>query len=261
MTVTEINIYPVKGMRATACEFAAVEPRGLTHDRRYLVVDSDDTFITQRNDPILATIIPEIVPGGLRLTRPDMPSLALRPTSEKRKKVTIWKDEVDALDCGDEAANWLSEVVGKPCRLVFMDDDAVRMVDPNFGTQGEQVSFADGFPLLLVNEASLRDLNERMPEPLPMNRFRGNVVISSDEPWGEDRWAKIQIGDVTFRNVKPCARCRVTTTDQRTGERIGDEPLRTLAMFRNIDGKVMFGVNLIPDAVGTISVGDAVRVL
>ncbi len=258
MILSQITIYPVKGMRGTKCETASVEPRGLAQDRRYLVVERDGMFITQRDDPIMATIVPEVISDGLRLTRAGHSPLTVKPQAGPRRMVTIWKNEVEALDCGEEAAGWLSDILGRPCRLVHMDDQSTRIIDQAFAKPGEQVSFADAFPLLLVNDASLRDLNNRLEDPLPVDRFRGNVVIESDEPWGEDHWTTVQIGSVTFRNVKPCARCLVTTTDQQTGERRGDEPLRTLATFRKVDSKVMFGVNLIPNELGTISVGDPV---
>jgi uncharacterized protein YcbX len=217
-------------------------------------------FMTQRDDPLMATIVPEVIPGGLRLTRSGNAPVTVQGIRGPRRNVRIWKNEVDALDCGDEPADWLTEILGRPCRLVHMDDQSSRIIDQAFAAPEEEVSFADGFPLLLVNMASLRDLNQRMEQQLPMERFRGNVVIETDELWGEDTWQTVTIGDVSFRNVKPCARCLVTTTDQQTGERIGDEPLRTLATFRNVGGKVMFGVNLIPNSPGTISVGDPVTV-
>lgn len=257
--VKELAIYPVKGMRGLALASARVERRGLAGDRRYLAVDAEGMFVTQRDDPVLATIQPRLILGGVRLERDGSGAVEAKPTGD-RSRVTIWRSQVDAVDCGDEAAAWLSAVLARPCRLVHMDDAAVREIDPDYGRPGEHVSFADGFPLLLANEASRADLNRRMDSPLPMNRFRANVVVSGAEAWAEDGWATIQIGEVAFRNVKPCGRCLVTTTDQQTGERVGDEPLRALATFRKVDGKVMFGVNLIPDGTGEIHVGDAVVV-
>lgn len=263
MRASGLFVYPIKAVRAVPLAEAAVEPRGLAGDRRWLFVDEGNVFVTQRDHPVLATVTAELLPAGLRLQGNGMADLSVsQPSSEGEKRtVTIWRNQVDALDAGDAAAEWVSQVLGFSGRLVFMGPYSHRAVDPDFGQPDDEVSFADGFPLLVTNEASLDDLNARLASPLPMSRFRPNLVVAGAEPWAEDDWKVLRIGDAEFRNVKKCGRCIVTTTDQTTGERMGDEPLRTLATFRNFDGKAMFGSNLIPSTLGTIRVGDAVEVI
>ena len=177
-----------------------------------------------------------------------------------RRRVRVWSSEVDALDCGDEVAAWLAAWVGSPVRLVHMPDDVERAVAPEYSQPGDIVGFADGFPLLLATTASLEDLNARLAAPVPMNRFRPNVVVEGSVPWEEDQWARVTMGAVAFRVAKPCGRCTIITTDQRTGER-GVEPLRTLATFRQEDHKVNFAQNCVPDGAGSIAVGDELRVV
>jgi uncharacterized protein YcbX len=258
MRVSGLFVYPIKAVRGVQLQEAQVEPRGLAGDRRWLIVDENDVFVTQRDHPVLATVTVELLPEGLKL---GTLNLELDAVGRAIRKVTIWRNQVDALDAGDEAAAWVSGLLGFPARLVHMGPESRRPIDPDYGQTGDEVSFADGFPLLITNEASLADLNERLPSPVPMNRFRPNVVLSGAIAWGEDDWKLLRIGEVEFRNVKKCGRCIVTTTDQTTGERMGDEPLRTLAKIRNFDGKAMFGSNLIPAGTGTIRVGDTVEVL
>ena len=292
MRVSGLFVYPIKAVRAVPLTEAAVEPRGLAGDRRWLIVDEEDVFVTQRDHPVLATVTAELLPEGLRLRRdgmadhevspppsplpatrgirgegepepltPQPPLPAIHRGEGEKRTVTIWRNQVDALDAGDGAAEWVSLALDFPARLVFMGPDSRRPVDPDYGQAGDEVSFADGFPLLITNEASLDDLNAQLASPVPMNRFRPNLVVSGALAWGEDDWKLLRIGEVEFRNVKKCGRCLVTTTDQTTGQRMGDEPLRTLATFRNFDGKAMFGSNLIPSGTGTIRVGDAVEVI
>jgi uncharacterized protein YcbX len=177
----------------------------------------------------------------------------------ERREVAIWRDRCDAIDQGDAAAEWASAFLGASCRLVRIADDTVRPVDRDFAvSEGDQVGFADGYPFLLTTEESLADLNDRMAQALPMDRFRPNIVISGFEPFAEDDWRRIRIGEIAFAVVKPCARCPITTTDQATAKR-GQEPLRTLATYRQVPGKgVMFGQNLIHESTGIIRVGDPV---
>jgi uncharacterized protein YcbX len=181
--------------------------------------------------------------------------LPLAPDGGRRRSVAIWRDTVDALDAGDEAARWATELLGTPASIVFMPDDVRRAVNPKYAREGDIVGFADAFPLLLATTASLADLNARMERPLPMDRFRPNVVVDGCGAWDEDAWTRVRIGALPVRVLKPCDRCVVTTTDQRTGER-GVEPLRTLATFRRRDNDVLFAVNGVPDAEGEIAVGD-----
>lgn len=261
-SLDHIAIYPVKGMRGLSLAESHVQPIGLAHDRRFLAIRPTGEFLSQRELARMATISSLFVDGAIKLwtDKPEEICVDLDGLSI-RKQVTIWKNSVDALDCGDAVATWLTEKLDEPCRLVYMDDRALRRVDANYGREGDLVSFADGFPVLLTSASSLFDLNSRMDDPVLMKRFRPNLVVDGFEPWAEDHWRRIRVGDVEFRVVKACARCIVTTTDQETGRRLGNEPLKTLATFRQWDGKVFFGMNLIPNGTGTVRVGDPVEVL
>lgn len=177
-------------------------------------------------------------------------------------RVRVWRSEVDATPAGPDADRWLSDFLARDVRLVWLDDPTRRPSDPEFSAPDDRVSFADGYPLLVTNKASLRQLGEWIGRPLPMTRFRPNLVVETDEPWAEDAWLgrRLRIGDVVLRAVKPCGRCVVTTTDQESAER-EREPLRTLARHRNFDKQLVFGMNLVPDSVGPMAVGDEVTVL
>lgn len=260
INVSGLFVYPVKGMGGEALASAGVEQRGLAGDRRWMAVDASGRFLSQRTHPRLALINVAARPEGIVLHAPDRPVLPVqRPRAGASCRVVIWKDAVEALPAGAEAHRWLSDYLGDACRLVYMPEESIRPVDPNYGTDGDHVSFADAYPILLTNEASLADLNRRMEEPLPMNRFRPNLVVEGPAAFEEDTWREIQVGAVRMRVVKPCARCAVTTTDQQTAAQ-GKEPLRTLATFRKVADKVYFGVNLIPSEPGTLRRGDPIDV-
>lgn len=263
MRVASLHVYPVKSCRGIALQRASVLARGIEHDRRWMLIDAAGVFVTQREAPALARI--DVVLGGdgvvLSAWGHGEVRVPLRPSPDApRRAVRIWKTEIVAIDCGDAAARWLSTWVGAPVRLVFMPDDATRAVSPEHARPGDVVGFADGFPLLLAATASLADLNDRLQGPVPMDRFRPNLVVSGGAPWDEDGWARVQIGGVALRVAKPCGRCTLITIDQGTGERTGAEPLRTLASFRQREGSALFGQNLIPDAPGWLAVGDALHV-
>ena len=265
MRVSDIRIYPVKALRGHSVAEAVVEPWGLAGDRRYMVVDAAGRFLTQRRLPRMAVIEADLVPGGLALSAPGAGRIAVAEPGADAVAVvaTVWTSEVPARDAGPEAAAWLSAALGAACRLVFMAEPAsARPIDPDFSETHDRVSFADGFPLLVTNEASLADLNARLAIPVGMDRFRTGVAVEGAAPWAEDGWAKLHIGAVPFAGPKDCARCAVTTVDQGTGARSDEaEPLRTLARFRRkAGGRIVFGQNLIPRGLGRIAVGDAVRV-
>jgi uncharacterized protein YcbX len=263
MRLAAIHLHPVKSARGIPVSQAEVGPSGLRYDRRWMIVDRSGRFVSQREDPRLGRIAPRLDEVGerLRLRAGGAGELALplRPGPGEPRAVTIWDDEVIARDCGDAAAEWLATVLGGPYRLVVLPDDAVRPVDPAYARPGDRVSFADGFPYLLASEASLEDLERRAGTRLTMARFRPNLVVAGSAPFAEDGWSRIRVGAVPFRVAKPCARCVVPTLDPDTQE-AGAEPLRTLATYRKVDGKVMFGQNLLPDGGGVIRVGDAVEV-
>ena len=266
MFVSAIHLYPVKGCYRTTVEQATVEPWGLAGDRRWLIVRPDTgVALTQRDLPALTQIRPVLGEGGLLLA-PSVPVPA--PTDGELVPVTVWSSVVVARLASRQACAYLTAVLGRPVWLVWLDDPTRRAVDPSYAQPGDRVSFADGYPLLLANTASLDALNDWIAEsgslegPLPMTRFRPNVVISGAPAWAEDAWTggRVRIGGVSFRVPKACGRCVVTTTDQETGDR-GREPLRTLARHRNRDQSLLFATNLIPDGVGSIAVGDPVVAL
>lgn len=267
VTLSAIHVYPVKGLKGIDLAQARCTDRGLEHDRRWMVVDAaDNTFLTQRDHPRMATVWTDLVGGKLVLSEPERDSvevpLAPDPWAPKLR-VQVWNTECDALAVSGEADAWLSDCLSIDCRLVYMPDETRRFSNPKYGGEGRRVGFADGYAYLMIGEASLADLNARLAvrkQPaVPMNRFRPNFVIAGAEPYAEDGWKEIRIGDSVFAAAKPCGRCQVTTTDQATGEVTGPEPLATLATYR--DSKefgAMFGMNLVGVKPGRVRLGDAV---
>jgi uncharacterized protein YcbX len=262
MRVSALHVYPVKSCRSLALKTAEIGRRGIAHDRRWMIVDDAGTFVTQREASRLSLVDVALDRSELLLSADGHGQVRVSaPTGDApRREVRVWTSRVAAVDCGDAAADWLGAFLGAAVRLVTMPDDVERQVDPEYGQPGDIVGFADGFPLLLATTASLADLNARLPQSVPMDRFRPNVVVEGCAPWEEDDWQRVRIGEVAFRVAKPCGRCSIVTTDQRTGER-GVEPLRALATFRQQGSKVNFGQNCIPDAGGFIAVGDEVQIL
>jgi uncharacterized protein YcbX len=261
LRLTGLIIYPIKSARGISLDQSEVDQFGLSHDRRWMVVNPSGEFLSQRTHPRLALIAPEIHGDLLRITAPEMPplELPLRPTDVVRSRVAVWGDTCPASWLGENAAGWFSEFLDSACSLVHMGDSVIRPADPEFAPPGTRVSFADGFPFLLTSEESLADLNQRLAQPLPMNRFRPNLIVAGAAAYAEDEWRSIEIGAVPMRVVKPCGRCVVTTTDQLTAER-GKEPLRTLATYRHRGGEVMFGQNVLHERPGRLQIGDAVVV-
>lgn len=260
--ISQINVFPVKACRGSSLEFARVMRRGFEHDRSWLLVSRDGTAITQRDFPVLCLVYPQIIDSNaIRVSAPEQEDLVIRKIeSGASLKVTVWNDSCETIDQGDQAALWFSRLIGIDCRLVTMKDEFVRAVDPDYATAEQEVGFADGFPFLLISEASLADLNSKLEVPVTMDRFRPNLVVRDCEPFAEDRWKKIKIAGIEFDIVKPCARCTVTTIDQDQAIR-GKEPLRTLAAYRSVDKKVIFGQNLVHHGQGQIKVGDLLEVI
>lgn len=260
-TLASLHVYPVKSCAGTSVESWRADSLGFVRDRRWMVTDEEGIFLSQRELPRMSLITPEIEENHLSINAPEMPTLEVPfETDGSRSLARVWGDVVETVATGDEASRWFSEFLRFPCHLVHLPDDSIRRVDPDFARPEDRVHLADGFPFLLISEESLENLNSRLDEPLPMNRFRPNLVVCGVEPFAEDGWKEIRIGEVIFRVVKPCARCAITTVEQTTGEK-GKEPLTTLAEFRKAGGEVMFGQNLIHDAPGVLRVGDGVEVL
>jgi uncharacterized protein YcbX len=237
-----------------------------------MIVDAAGGHVTAREHPRLVLVTPRLNGGGhITLTSPDLPDLTVPvPDGTDLVPVSVWDSDLLAAPAGDAAAAWLTEIVGEPVRLVYLDDPTRRPTNPKYSLDSDRVSFADGYPLLLTSEESLAALNGWIAEgtkaaegPVPMRRFRPSVVVSGAPAWAEDGWRRLRIGPVTFRNAKGCDRCVFTTIDPDTAEK-GHEPLFALARHRRWDNKVWFGVNLIPDNPGQEAVirpGDPVEIL
>jgi uncharacterized protein YcbX len=265
-----INRFPVKSCRGQSLPRAAVEPWGLAGDRRWLVVDDDGAQVTAREHPRMLLVSPAVRPdGGLELSSPDAPDLSVDvPTPSMLVPVRVWKSELVAALAAPDANAWFSKIVGKSARLVHLDDPTRRRPNPDFAQPTDYVSFADGYPLHLATLASLDAVNGWIADgpraddgPLPMIRFRPNVVVAGAEPWVEDGWRRIRIGAAQFRVVKGCDRCTIPMTDHESATR-GKEPVASLARHRRWDGAVWFGMDLVPDNAGAIiAVGDEVEIL
>jgi uncharacterized protein YcbX len=280
LIVSSISIYPIKSLKGIALGSSIVEERGLQYDRRWMLTTPDGMFFTQREFPRMATMSVWIEDdgSGLGVAADGFGDvfIPIESDTNQRQHVTIWQSVCEGGVYGGALNEWFSDVLGTECQLVYMPDDSRRSVNKLFNKNDDVVSFADGYPLLVIGEASLDDLNSRLDEPLPMNRFRPNLVISGSDAFAEDSWKRIRVGDAIFRGTKPCARCVMTTIDQSRGEVAGKEPLKTLASFRMAKDvipdrleelgmnptAVLFGQNLIGETPGaTIRVGDEIEIL
>jgi len=264
--VTGLFLYPVKSCRGFSVTTAELDDHGMVGDRRFMIVSADDgIFLTQRSHPRMALIETVLTKDSLVLSSLKHGSVTIPlNVSAGQRRVTVWKSTVNADDCGEEAAEWLTDFLGLPLRLVRMGGTYQRPMLKAAAQAGDVVSFADSCPFLIISEASLADLNSRLAQPLPMNRFRPNLVVNGCDAFAEDAWLRLRIGNVVFRTAGPCARCPITTTDQLTAVR-GKEPLKTLATYRRDPADptdVNFGINLIHETKrGTLRVGDALTVL
>ena len=271
LQLTDIWRYPVKSCRGEQLTEAAVEPWGLAGDRRWMIVDGVGDPVTARDYPPLILVTPRVEDGKLTLACPGLPDVTVPvPSGDDLVPVNVWGYDLLASPADDAASRWLAGITGEPVRLVYLDDPTRRATNPAFSQAGDRVSFADGYPLLLTNEASLDAVNGWIAEgdkadegPIPMRRFRPSVVVSGAPAWAEDGWRRLRIGPVTFRVAKGCDRCVFTTIDPDTAAK-GHEPLFALARHRRWDNKVWFGVNLIPDAPpanALLRPGDPVEIL
>ncbi len=258
-TLSDIYIYPIKSVKAISQPAAHVEEKGLSNDRRYMLVSPDGEFITGRTDPQLTQINVQFSQDKLIVDAPQMPQLTIEPAlfSATKLNTQIWDDNVNAQHCHNDYDNWFSEYLQRPCQLVFFAPNSQRYVR----NRDTQVAFADGYPLLLVNQASVELLNKKLKQPISALHFRPNIVINGDSAFIEDNWARIKIGEVEFEVSKPCSRCLFTNINPQTGIAEQDEPLTALAKFRFHQGEIDFGQNLIPLNSGLIRTGDEVQVL
>jgi uncharacterized protein len=275
--VAGVYIYPIKSCAGVLVSSWPVGRYGFVHDREFLVVDGDGTFLTQRTHPKLAMVQPFPKQEAVGLRAPNLPEMnvpwfesSTDRVIKSTRSVSIWRDRVEADDMGDEIAAWFSSHLDLKVRLVRIGSRYRRVIGANRipimhreALTSPHVGFADAYPFLIISEASLADLNRRLPRSIPMNRFRPNIVVADGpEPYSEDKWETIQIGLATFRHGGPSTRCVITTTDQITLER-GKEPLKTLATYRRTaDGEVIFGMNFLCETPGEIiRVGDEIRVV
>lgn len=261
MELSGIYFYPVKSLAGCTAGTIEIDRFGLSGDRRWVVTNPAGRFLTQREHARMALMHAKPGRESLQLSMGDSDIVVPIPGPDARERlVQVWQDHARAQDAGDDAATWLSEQLDIPCRLFYMPDDSVRLVNGLYAQSGETVSFADGFPLLLISQASLDDLNSRLPAPVPMNRFRPNLVIAGCDPFAEDTWKRIRIGDMTFSVANACSRCVMPSIKQETAER--DPHInRVLADYRRFGGEILFGQNLLYEGTGTLSQGASVEVL
>jgi len=260
MHISSITVYPIKGCAGIDLKHVQLDPRGLENDRKWVVVDKSNRFISQRSYPEMCKIRVEITKTGLILNHPDFEELIIdQSESDGKSMVSIWDDTVVAQNSNAAAAEWFSTVLGHPLRLVRIGDDYQRNIRLNDNVLESEVHFGDAFPILVISEASLNNLNNRLESAVPMNRFRPNIVISGAGEHDEDTWKEIRVGDIALSYGKKCGRCTVTTVDQITAES-SLEPLRTLSTYRKEGSKVCFGSYYSPSTLGQIYVGDVIEV-
>lgn len=262
--LSAIYIYPIKSLGGFAVDSAKVGERGLELDRRWMLVDANNQFLTQRNHPAMALLQVSANDGQLMVqvkNSTEKISIPQQPQTSAVFQATVWDDTCDVVAASPEADAFFSDYLGQHCRLVYMPDSSIRPVDARYDRDNNYTSLSDGYPFLIIGQSSLDALNSRLDEALPMNRFRPNLVVNGAEPHAEDTWNEIRIGEATFYGVKPCGRCIVTTTNQDTAE-VGKEPLRTLAKYRKAGHKILFGQNLLFGRQGNqVQVGDPIQVI
>lgn len=263
LTVSRLFIYPVKSLGGIEISSAVLTDRGFQYDRRWMLVDDNNQFITQRDFPRLALFQVNIIDEGLQVIhKPGKEHILIpfRPLHNEYLFVTVWDDLCMAQPVSEEINDWFSKILSFPCKLVYMPDEVRRKVDANYASNNEITSFSDGYPLLIIGQASLDELNRRLIEPLPINRFRPNIVFTGGIPHEEDVLKHFTINNINLYGAKPCARCTITTINHETAEK-GKEPLKTLATYRMKNNNIYFGQNLLYEGSGEIKVGDEIKVV
>ena len=261
--LTQVNIYPVKSLGGISLSESVVEERGLKYDRRWMLVDQENMFFTQRLIPRMTLIEVKIEDEILIFTHKrkkiEPLKISIKEIPDKIVKVKVWEDYCSAHEYNSEINNWFSGILNFNCKLVYMPDTAKRKTTTEYYPESKNVSFADGYPFLIIGEESLNYLNTKLKVPVEMKRFRPNFVFSGGTAHDEDQWKDITIGDQKFTVVKPCARCVITTIDPESGDK-NKEPLATLNTYRNVNNKVLFGQNVISHSNGVVKVGDSMAV-
>ena len=262
-TISSINIFPVKSLSGISLFKSKVEERGFQYDRRWMIVDSDNLFMTQRKFPQMVFIDVKIEDGKLifqhRINKANRLELPLAEFPQKKVSVKVWEDTCEAVEYGKAINDWFTGMLEYKCKLVYMPDRTERKTSTQYFSETKNVSFADGYPFLIIGEESLNFLNSKLIEPITMNQFRPNIVFSGGKEHDEDAWENIKIGHLNFSVGKPCARCVVTTINPRNSKK-GKEPLATLSKYRNVDNKILFGQNAISHDYGIIKIGDKITV-
>ena len=263
LTVSELFIYPIKSLGGIAVSSALVTDRGLQYDRRWMLVDDSNTFLSQREIAAMALFHIAIKEEGLLVTHSSNGAaiiIPFEPATQEVLTVEVWSDHRKAIVVSHEANQWFSNQLGIRCKLMYMPDVVKRRVDTRYAIDKEIVSFADGYPMLLIGQSSLDDLNNRLQGKLTMQRFRPNIVFTGGEPYEEDCLEAFTINDIHFFGVKLCARCIIPTINPHTATK-GKEPLRTLTTYRMKNNKIYFGQNLVHQGNGVINVGDTIEVI
>jgi len=260
--VSQLYVYPVKSLKGIQVHAANMTSRGFEHDRRWMLIDENNKFLSQRTLPQLTFFEPIFTAAGLHITHPDDRKGIVIPylpsSTNADVDVTIWDDKCSGQLVDQRIDDWFSRILNMPCRLIYMPDHSRRQVDLRYAPEGQITSFTDAYPLLTISEASLNDLNNRLSSPLLMNRFRPNIVIAGCEPYWEDRLARFTINTINFIGVKLCARCSMIGVNQLTGA-TNAEPLKTLSKYRKRNNKVYFGQNLIHQGEGLVNIGDLLK--
>lgn len=264
LQLSEIWIYPIKSLGGISISQAQVTDRGLVHDRRWLLIDENNRFLSQREHPQLALFQIALLEDKMQVVYKTNGSTIAFPLEMNNCKnplsVTVWEDVMLGYEVSLEVSNWFSKILGFSVRLVYMPDESHRKVPQEYAVTPNDInSFSDGFPFLIIGQSSLDDLNSRLKTPIGMNRFRPNFVFTGGQAYEEDAWQEFLIGALTFYGVKPCSRCVMTTVDQEKGVLSGKEPLKTLAKYRMVDNAVLFGQNLIGPSKGQLFVGDVIK--
>lgn len=259
--LSNIFIYPVKSLAGIQVSSWQVTEKGFLHDRKWMLIDSNNQFLSQRRLPKMALIKTQLTETELILSTATSGSISLDLFPQDGAEIisTIWKDQCLSKTLSKETDQWLSDFLGVDCKIVYQPDEVIRPVDPNYACASDKVNFSDGFPFLITSEASLSSLNQAMGLQLPMQRFRPNLVISQCESYAEDSWREISINNINFRLPKPCSRCAVPTIDIETAQ-TGKEPLTTLNRLRKWNKHVYFGQNALHDNTGELSINSSVTI-
>jgi len=264
LSVSQLFIYPIKSLGGIELSSAEVDIRGLKNDRRWMLVDNNNQFMTQRENHAMALLKTAILNDRILISNKHKPDerihIPVAITNSKKIRVRVWNDDCDVLEADASINNWFTHQLEQECKLVYMPEDSLRVVDTNYASGEEITSFTDGYPILLLGQASLDDLNSRLEEKLPINRFRPNIVFSGGKPYEEDEMEQFIINGINFFGVKLCARCPIPTIDQESAVK-NKEPLKTFSTYRQLNNKIYFGQNLLHKGKGIIHVNDSIEVL